>query len=101
MLQAINDRIKGWLGALVMALTLIWTVRWWYSDEKMEVSRAVLIACGFAIGFVLHRSRFCFSRVFREPFMTGEGEMTKAMMLALALAAPVGAGWCPPRRSAS
>ncbi len=80
-----------WLGVLVFALILIWTLRWWYSDEKMEVSRAVLVACGFAIGFVLHRSRFCFSRVFREPFMTGEGEMTKAMILALALGAPVGA----------
>ena len=71
-----------WLGVLVLAFVLIWTLRWWYSDEKMEVSRAVLILCGFAIGFVLHRSRFCFSRVFREPFMTGEGEMTKAMILA-------------------
>ena len=80
-----------WLGALVLVFVLIWTLRWWYSDEKMEVSRAVLIVCGFAIGFVLHRSRFCFSRVFREPFMTGEGEMTKAMILALALGAPVGA----------
>jgi uncharacterized membrane protein YedE/YeeE len=80
-----------WLGVLVLAVILIWTLRWWYSEEKMEVSRAVLVLCGFAIGFVLHRSRFCFSRVFREPFMTGEGEMTKAMILALALGAPVGA----------
>jgi uncharacterized membrane protein YedE/YeeE len=80
-----------WLGLLVLTLILIWTLRWWYSDEKMEASRAVLVLCGFAIGFVLHRSRFCFSRVFREPFMTGEGEMTKAMILALALGAPVGA----------
>ena len=31
---------------------------------------------------------FCFSRVFREPFMTGEGTMTKAMILALALGIP-------------
>ncbi len=80
-----------WLGLLVLIFILIWTLRWWYSAEKMEVSRAVLVLCGFAIGFVLHRSRFCFSRVFREPFMTGEGEMTKAMILALALGAPVGA----------
>ena len=80
-----------WLGALVMALTLLWALRWWYSDDKKEVVRALLVVGGFAIGFVLHRSRFCFSRVFREPFMTGEGEMTKAMILALSLGAPVGA----------
>jgi uncharacterized membrane protein YedE/YeeE len=80
-----------WIGTVVIVCTLIWAVRWWGSEEKMEVQRALLILTGFGIGFVLHRSRFCFSRVFREPFMTGEGEMTKAMILALALGAPVGA----------
>jgi uncharacterized membrane protein YedE/YeeE len=87
-------RFKGaypWIGALVTAGILIWAVRWWGSDDTMEVQRAILVLVGFGIGFVLHRSRFCFSRVFREPFMTGEGEMTKAMILALALGAPVGA----------
>jgi uncharacterized membrane protein YedE/YeeE len=87
-------KFKGaypWIGALVLVGILIWAVSWWGSDNKMEVQRAILIIAGFGIGFVLHRSRFCFSRVFREPFMTGEGEMTKAMILALALGAPVGA----------
>lgn len=88
------QRFKGtfpWIGTLVIACILIWAVSWWGSDNKMEVQRAILILAGFGIGFVLHRSRFCFSRVFREPFMTGEGEMTKAMIFALALGAPVGA----------
>ncbi len=87
-------KFKGvypWIGALVLAAILVWAIRWWGSDNKMEVQRAILVLAGFAIGFILHRSRFCFSRVFREPFMTGEGEMTKAMILALALGAPVGA----------
>jgi uncharacterized membrane protein YedE/YeeE len=87
-------KFKGaypWIGVLVVAGILVWAVSWWGSDNKMEVQRAILVIAGFAIGFVLHRSRFCFSRVFREPFMTGEGEMTKAMILALALGAPVGA----------
>ncbi len=87
-------RFKGsypWFGALVLAGILIWGVSWWGSDDKMEMQRAILVLTGFAIGFILHRSRFCFSRVFREPFMTGEGEMTKAMIFALALGAPVGA----------
>lgn len=80
-----------WLGAVVFALLLVWAIRWWGSEDKKEVARALLVLAGFAIGFVLHRSRFCFSRVFREPFMTGEGEMTKAMILAIALGAPVAA----------
>ena len=87
-------KFKGaypWIGALVLVGILIWAISWWGSDNKMEVQRAILVLAGFAIGFILHRSRFCFSRVFREPFMTGEGEMTKAMILALALGAPVGA----------
>jgi uncharacterized membrane protein YedE/YeeE len=87
-------KFKGvypWIGALVLAGIMIWAIRWWGSENKMEVQRAILVLAGFAIGFILHRSRFCFSRVFREPFMTGEGEMTKAMILALALGTPVGA----------
>ncbi len=87
-------RFKGaypWIGSVVILFTLIWAIRWWGSEETMEVQRALLVLAGFGIGFVLHRSRFCFSRVFREPFMTGEGEMTKAMILALSLGATVGA----------
>ena len=80
-----------WFGALVAAFILLWAINWWNSGEDKKVVRALLVIAGFGIGFVLHRSRFCFSRVFREPFMTAEGEMTKAMIVAIALGAPVGA----------
>ncbi len=78
-----------WFGVAVAFLILIWAINWWTSDEDKKAVRALLVVAGFAIGFVLHRSRFCLSRVFREPFMTAEGEMTKALMLAVALGAPV------------
>jgi hypothetical protein len=39
----------------------------------------------------MQRSRLCFARAFREPFMTAEGEMTKAVMLGLALGIPIAA----------
>jgi uncharacterized protein len=80
-----------WLATLVVVLILIWAINWWDSGDEKKVARALLILAGFGIGFILHRSRFCFARVFREPFMTAEGEMTKAMILAIALGAPVGA----------
>lgn len=80
-----------WFGAMVALLILLWCWSWWNSDEDKKAVRALLVIAGFGIGFVLHRSRFCFSRVFREPFMTAEGEMTKAMILAVALGAAVGA----------
>ena len=87
-------RFKKWyplLGVMVLFGVLFWALNWWQSGEDKKVARALLIIAGFGIGFILHRSRFCLSRVFREPFMTAEGEMTKALMLAVALGAPVGA----------
>lgn len=78
------------IGAGVMLLVLLWASRWYLGDDAKLVSRAIIILGGFALGFVLHRSRFCFSRVIREPFMTGEGMMTKAMILALAIGIPLG-----------
>ncbi len=78
-----------WFGVAVAVLILIWAINWWTSGEDKKAVRALLVVAGFAIGFVLHRSRFCLSRVFREPFMTAEGEMTKALMLAVALGTPV------------
>ncbi len=80
-----------WIGLLVAVFALAWALNWWGSSDEKKAVRALLILGGFGIGFILHRSRFCFSRVFREPFMTAEGEMTKAMILAIALGAPVGA----------
>jgi uncharacterized membrane protein YedE/YeeE len=38
---------------------------------------------GFLLGIVLHRSRFCFVRAFRDPIMTGETQMVKAVALSL------------------
>lgn len=42
-----------------------------------------LLFFGFLIGLVMHRSRFCFVRAFREPFMTGDSEMVRAIALSL------------------
>lgn len=82
-------RLYPLFGLLVLALVAWWAMDWFVSDDKRLAGRGIIIVTGFALGFILHRSRFCFSRVFREPFMTGEGTMTKAMILALALGIPV------------
>ena len=42
-----------------------------------------LIFFGLLLGIVFHRSRFCFVRAFRDPYMTGESEMIKAIALSL------------------
>jgi len=77
-------------GIGVLALVVWWATSWFQSDNERLVARGIIILAGFGIGFTMHRSRFCIARVFREPFMTGEGTMTKAMILALAIGIPVG-----------
>ncbi len=47
--------------------------------------RAGFLLFGLFIGVVMQRSRFCFVKAFREPFLTGDGEMTKAVILAVVI----------------
>ena len=47
--------------------------------------RAGFLLFGLVIGVVMQRSRFCFVKAFREPFLTGDGEMTKAVILAVVI----------------
>jgi uncharacterized membrane protein YedE/YeeE len=61
------------------------------ADEKLVPPAPSSLLAGFAIGFIMHRSRLCFARAFREPFMTAEGDMTKAVILALAIGIPIAA----------
>ena len=75
-----------WGGALILLLVVWWTIYWLTAEDRMLTTRALYIPCGFAFGFIMHRARFCFSRGFREPFLTGEGEMSKAVMFAILLA---------------
>ncbi len=68
---------------------LVWAALWYRSGDDVLAGRVVVIAAGFALGVVLQRSRFCFSRAIREPLMTGDGEQSKAVILALALGVPL------------
>jgi uncharacterized membrane protein YedE/YeeE len=75
---------------LVLAI-VVWAAAWYYSGDEKLAARGIIILAGFAMGFTMHRSRLCFARAFREPFMTAEGEMTKAIILGLALGIPLAA----------
>ncbi len=57
---------------------------------SVKVAAGSLIFFGVILGIVNQRTRFCFVRAFREPFMTGEGSMTRAAALALIIAAVFG-----------
>ena len=49
-------------------------------------SRGLFLVFGAVFGFVFQRSRLCLVRAFREPFMTGDGEHTRAAALAIVIA---------------
>jgi len=69
-------------GALVVLLVLAAPFvygRWGY------VTQGIFLLFGVAFGFVFQRSRFCLVRAFREPFMTGDGEHTRAAALAVSV----------------
>ena len=84
-------RLYPWFGLAVLVAIGVWATRWFRSADEALVARAVIVVAGFAIGFVMHRSRLCFARAFREPFVTAEGQMTKAVILALAVGMPIAA----------
>lgn len=77
---------KPLFGILVYIASFYWGYRYLTgSEEGLKFLGGVLLI-GLAFGVVLHRSRFCFSRVFRDPLMTGDGSMTKAAILMLFIA---------------
>ncbi len=49
------------------------------------VPQGVFLLFGVVFGVIFQRSRFCLVRAFREPFMTGDGEHTRAAALAITI----------------
>jgi uncharacterized membrane protein YedE/YeeE len=73
---------QPWAGALVLGLvlaTLVLYARAGYGTQ------GIFLLFGAAFGVIFQRSRFCLVRAFREPFMTGDGEHTRAAALAVSV----------------
>ena len=85
---ALQDRLPR-IGLLIAIGVLAWAALWYQSGDNVLAGRVIVILAGFALGIILQRSRFCFSRAIREPLMTGDGTQTKAVILALALGIPL------------
>ncbi len=64
------------LGALVCA--------WAYASQAYTRVGGLLL-CGIAFGVIIQRTRFCFVRGFRDPFMTGEGEVARAIAISIVI----------------
>lgn len=74
-------------GILLAAGVGLWA--WSGRTDTLLPQAGVTILAGFGLGFVLQRSRLCLVRAFREPFLTGDGTHTYALILALAVGAPL------------
>lgn len=57
----------------------------YYYDYLDFNELGIIFALAMVLGIANQRSRFCFVRAFREPFMTGDGEMTKAAVATFAV----------------
>ncbi len=73
--------VQRWAGALLL-LALVLVGPWLYARVGY-VPQAGFLLFGVAFGVVFQRSRFCLVRAFREPFLTGEADHTRAAALAL------------------
>ena len=71
------------LGLLIMVLILLSYDGTEFTYRGITGLRGVLVLLAIALGVVNQRARFCVVRAFREPFMTGDGSMTKGVALAL------------------
>jgi hypothetical protein len=68
--------IEPYIGALVFIGAIL--AAWFYAREAYARVGGLLL-CGIAFGIIIQRTRFCFVRCFRDPFMTGEGDMVRAV----------------------
>ena len=92
-------KLQVFIGAVLLILAVLAIV---FVDRKVstyspalglgsiQLAAGSLIFFGVLLGIINQRTRFCFVRAFREPFMTGEGDMTRAAALALIIAAIFG-----------
>jgi hypothetical protein len=75
-------KVLPFLGVFVVVLILVGFQV--YSSLGLTQMGGLLFF-GFLIGLVMQRGRFCFANAFREPFMTGDSRMMRAVLLSLML----------------
>ena len=68
------------LGMIILLVGILLAVVY---DELDYSIRSGFLIFGLMIGIIMQRTRFCFVRAFREPFMTGDGGASKAVALAV------------------
>ena len=78
---AATGRSRQPLAGLALVVVLL-AVPFLYARQGLH-TQGVFLLFGVVFGVIFQRSRFCLVRAFREPFMTGDAEHTRAAALAL------------------
>ena len=73
-------RIEPYLGTAALLAAVVCAVI--YSRHAYTRVGGLLL-CGTAFGIIIQRTRFCFVRGFRDLFMTGEGEVARAIAVSI------------------
>jgi len=73
-------KIEPYIGAVVFLAAIVCA---WIYNKNAYTRVGGLLLCGIAFGFIIQRTRFCFVRGFREPFMTGESDVPRAIAIAI------------------
>ncbi len=71
---------EPYLGALAILAAVVFA--WIYANQALTRVGGLLL-CGVGFGIIIQRCRFCFVRGFRDPFMTGEAEVARAITISL------------------
>ena len=72
--------VEPYLGAAALVAAIVCVFLY---NRQAYTRIGGLLLCGIAFGIIIQRTRFCFVRGFRDPFMTGEGQVPRAIAISL------------------
>ncbi|MBF0420138.1 MAG: YeeE/YedE family protein [Magnetococcales bacterium] len=83
----VTQRWHSWVGWFMISVIMVWGI-FLYRNGDTFGTLGLTVMTALFLGIVLQRTRLCFSKAIREPFMTGDGQHAKAIMLLIALVTP-------------
>jgi len=76
-----------WIGAAALVILVVAAYAYTSAEDNYTASLCGVILLAAAIGYCMHRGRWCMMQGFREPHMTGDCAMAKSVMLSICVVA--------------